>query len=101
MSDETSQETVQSTESAQSANSTTFVYCGPSLPAGHSLKQYQVFAGGLPESVKKLTDECKPLGTLFVTPEKVASTRIALTQKGSVESNMYQAVQAYFKSRKE
>lgn len=78
-----------------------FVYCGPNLPAGYSLKQYQAFTGGLPNSISKLTEECKPLGSLFVVPDKVAATRIALTQKGSVEANMFKAVQDYFKKGKE
>lgn len=59
------------------------VYIGPSIPTV-SLSYGRVFKGDLPIEIAEVVERDPWMSDLFVIPEKVAESRLALKTKGAV-----------------
>ena len=73
------------------------IYIGPNIPGG-ALHRYQVFIGeGLPLHISGLPEECPAIKGLFVPVEQFAVAEAAVTQAGSAENALYQAVLDHYR----
>lgn len=76
------------------------IYCGPTLPREYGLSQYQVFVGGLPPHVQRVTEQFPVVKTLIVPVEELAQTRISMTKEGSAEAAQFQEILTAIRSEK-
>lgn len=68
------------------------VYCGPSVKG--VARQYTVYSGGLPETVKTFIEKHPLAGQLIVPVSKFAGMRTKLEIKGSKEMLIYQKLRS-------
>lgn len=69
------------------AEAGSFVYCGPSIRG--VARQFTVFNGGLPETVKDFTDKHPLVRALIVPVDRFAEMRRKLETKGTAEALIF------------
>lgn len=72
------------------------IYCGPTLPNEHGLKQYQTFIGGAPEHITETIKECPAIEQMMVPVAELARVRIAMGNPVSLESFLYKKITEHF-----
>jgi len=68
------------------------VYCGPS--GRNVVRQYTVYTGAIPESVKAFLEAYPTAKALLVPLDRFAETRKKLETKGSAEAVLYNKVKS-------
>ena len=68
------------------------VYCGPSVRG--VVKQYTVFAGGIPEPLQAFIDNHPEAKALLVAVDRFAETRKKIETAGSAESILYHKIKS-------
>lgn len=68
------------------------VYCGPSVR--NVIRQYTVYSGAIPDSVKAFLDAHPTAKALMVPLDRFAETRKNLETKGSAEAVLYNKVKS-------
>lgn len=77
---------------AASAKMAPCVYCGPSVRG--VVKQYTVFAGGIPEPLQAFIDSHPEAKALLVAVDRFAETRKKMETAGTAESILYHKIKS-------
>ncbi|MDR3353685.1 MAG: hypothetical protein LBO21_01450 [Synergistaceae bacterium] len=67
------------------------IYCGPSLPRAKIISG-SLYRGGLPKNIEALIGKIPEIGRLTVPVSKLAETQRKISEQGTEENRLYQAI---------